>query len=207
VLCIKKHKPDVVFLDIEMPVYAGYELVRFFDVIDFQIVFVTAYDQYAIKAFEVNAIDYLLKPIDRERLTLTIKKIEQKINNDDNTKQYQALLDELSLENSPTIILSEAGQKQRIKTKEIIAIYAQGAYSEVHLTNNTKITVTKNIGSLADEIGEDISFFRSHKSWLINLSHIEFYAKGAQDIKLKGNLTCKLSRFKKAEFETIFNSL
>jgi len=52
-----------------------------------------------------------------------------------------------------------------------------------------------------------LGFFRSHKSWLINLSHIEFYAKGAQDIKLKGNLTCKLSRFKKAEFETIFNSL
>ena len=71
---IKKTKPNVAFIDVQMPNYAGYEISKFFDTIDFEIVFVTAYDQYAIKAFELNAIDYLVKPINRNKLALTLEK-------------------------------------------------------------------------------------------------------------------------------------
>src|SRR6478735_3401789 len=77
---IKKEKPDLVFLDIQMPNYAGYEIVKFFDKVDFEIVFITAYDQYAIRAFEIAAIDYLLKPIDIDRLKLAVKRVKQQRN-------------------------------------------------------------------------------------------------------------------------------
>ena len=77
---IKQHKPNLVFLDIEMPNYAGYELVDFFTEIDFEIIFVTAYDQYAIKAFEVSAVDYLLKPIEIERLKESVSRVSPKFN-------------------------------------------------------------------------------------------------------------------------------
>ena len=79
VQAIKELKPDVVFLDIQMPVYAGYEIFNFFETIDFEIIFVTAYDQFAIKAFELNAVDYLVKPVSRHRLTQAIEKLTQKL--------------------------------------------------------------------------------------------------------------------------------
>ena len=75
VKAIHKHKPDLVFLDVEMPDYAGYELVDFFDEVNFKIIFATAYDQYALKAFEVHAVDYLLKPFSQERFDQAIEKI------------------------------------------------------------------------------------------------------------------------------------
>jgi len=77
--CIKELKPDVVFLDIQMPKYAGYELVNFFDTINFEIIFVTAFNKYAIKAFELCAVDYLVKPIKRKRLDLAIEKLKIKL--------------------------------------------------------------------------------------------------------------------------------
>lgn len=207
VLSIKKYKPDLVFLDIEMPKYAGYELVKFFDQIDFQIIFVTAYNQYAIKAFEINAVDYLLKPIERTRLEAAVKKAEARISDKHDSEKYQALLEELSVENSPSITLSEAGKKQIVRIKEIEAVCAQGAYSEVYLTSGDKITISKNIGAIEEEFSQVSNFFRSHKSWLINVSQIESYAKSTQTILLKSGLEGKLSRFKKKEFEDIVESL
>lgn len=207
VLSIKKYKPDLVFLDIEMPKYAGYELVKFFDQIDFQIIFVTAYNQYAIKAFEINAVDYLLKPIERTRLEMAVKKAEARIADKHDSEKYQALLEELSVENSPSITLSEAGKKQIVRIKEIEAVCAQGAYSEVYLTSGEKITISRNIGLLEEEFQQDSNFFRSHKSWLINISQVESYTKSAQTILLKSGIECKLSRFKKKDFEEIVENL
>jgi two-component system LytT family response regulator len=207
VLSIKKYKPDLVFLDIEMPKYAGYELVKFFDEIDFQIIFVTAYNQFAIKAFEINAVDYLLKPIERKRLESAIIKAESRISDKHDSEKYQALLEELSVENSPSMTLSESGKKQIVRTKEIEAVSAQGAYSEVYLLNGSKITISKNVGTMEEELSNDPNFFRSHKSWLINISQVESYAKSNQTILLKSGLECKLSRFKKKDFEEIVENL
>ncbi len=109
---IKKLKPQVVFLDVEMPNYAGYEIVKFIDKIDFEIIFVTAYDQYAIKAFELNAIDYLVKPIDREKLTIAVNKLKDKLTKKNIQVDYQNLLDQIQNKTTKKIVIPELGNRR-----------------------------------------------------------------------------------------------
>ena len=203
VLAIKEHKPDLVFLDIEMPKYAGYELVKFFDVIDFNIIFVTAYNQYAIKAFEMNAIDYLLKPIERNRLAEAIEKVKIRISEKKITASYHQLLDQLESENHKTIIISESNKKHCIQVRNIIGVQAQGAYADVFVAGDGKITISKNIGHFEKLLTPENNFFRSHKSWLINTQHITSFSKGDLTIALTDGIYAKLSRFKKAELNTL----
>ena len=197
---IKEHKPDVVFLDVEMPNYAGYEIVNLMDKIDFHIIFVTAYNQYAINAFEINAIDYIMKPIKRDRLNEAIKKVSTKINKDVAFKDYQKLINNFD-SNQKTIAFSEAGMKHILKLDEIIAINAFGAYSKVILKNNKSLMISKNIGTINKKIEEYDCFIRTHKSWIINKEHIVSYQSGKQTITLLGDVITKLSRFKKENFE------
>jgi len=197
---IKEHKPDLVFLDVEMPNYAGYEIVNLMDKIDFHIIFVTAYNQYAINAFEINAIDYIMKPIKRDRLNEAIKKVSTKINKDVAFKDYQKLINNFD-SNQKTIAFSEAGMKHILKLDEIIAINAFGAYSKVILKNNKSLMISKNIGTINKKVEEYDCFIRTHKSWIINKEHIVSYQSGKQTITLLGNVITKLSRFKKENFE------
>jgi two-component system LytT family response regulator len=207
VLSIKQHEPDLVFLDVEMPKYAGYEIVKFFDNIDFHMIFITAYEEFALKAFEVNAIDYLLKPIDRNRLFDSIDRFKIALESKAINANYKELLEELSEEDTRSVIYSESGKKSAIKNREVLAISAQGAYSLIHLINGKELTVSKNIGTLSESYQDDCNFYRSHKSWLVNCSHIESYSKSKETIKMSSGLVCKLSRFKKAEFETYYEKL
>jgi two-component system LytT family response regulator len=198
---IEKNKPDLVFLDVEMPNYAGYEIVRFFDEINFHIIFITAYNQYAINAFEINAVDYLLKPIERPRLKQAIEKVASKIATHKTSSDYASLLDKLKSKENKTIALSEAGSKHLVNVNKIIAISAQGSYSDIHLENK-KMLVSKNIGTLAKELENQDCFIRTHKSWIINKEYIVSYQKGEQTICLQKNIIAKLSRTQKNEFET-----
>lgn len=200
VTLIKKHQPDLVFLDVEMPNYAGYEIVRFFDEINFQIIFVTAYNQYAINAFEINAIDYLLKPIDRQRLKSAVEKAHLKVTEGKAIANYKALLKKIKNKENQTITLSESGNKHLITIDSIIAINAQGAYSKVFFEDK-KILVSKNIGTLKNELGNHECFIRTHKSWIINQNHILSYQKGNLTVELKNKITAKVSRNQKNEFE------
>ena len=203
---IKEHQPDIVFLDVEMPNYAGYEIVRFFDTIDFHIIFVTAYNQYAINAFEINAVDYLLKPIERLRLQQAVEKVSKKIKEKQSSTDYSTLLSELKRKENETISLSEAGSKHLININSIIAINAQGAYSEIFLENK-KMLVSKNIGTLVQELDNPACFFRTHKSWLVNKNHITSYQKGNQTICLTNDITAKISRTQKSDFENWMQNL
>jgi two-component system LytT family response regulator len=103
---IKSLQPDLVFLDIEMPNYAGYEIVNFFEKIDFEIVFVTAYDQYAIRAFEIAALDYLLKPIDIERLKLAVERVLIYSNKKLQEQRLQVLQESMSTKTLSNIIVA-----------------------------------------------------------------------------------------------------
>ena len=198
---IKKHKPDVVFLDVEMPNYAGYEIVNLIEKIDFHIIFVTAYNQYAINAFEINAIDYIMKPIKRERLNEAITKVITKIKEDVAFKDYQKLIDNFETNQALTITFSEAGMKHILKLDEIVAINAFGSYSKVFLKNNKSLMISKNIGTLNKKLAVYDCFIRTHKSWIINKEHIISYQSGKQTITLLGDIITKLSRFKKENFE------
>lgn len=197
---IRSQEPDVVFLDVQMPNYAGYEITKFFVEINFEIIFVTAYDQYAIKAFELCAIDYLVKPINRDRLVQAVEKLEKRISEKRQITDYQVLQESLKTEKLDKIIIPELGQKRVIPINELISIQAQGAYCKI-TTKDESITVSKNLRYFEDLLAGFDQFFRTHKSWVINLAYLSGYSKSNAEITLSNNNTVRLSRYRKELFE------
>lgn len=200
---IQNHRPNVVFLDIEMPEQAGYELVEFFDPIDFEIIFVTAYDHYAIKAFELSAIDYLLKPVEIKRLKEAIARVEDKIGTRKMEENYKTLVQNLKKEQIDRIIIPHNREQLVISLNEILALEAKESYSVIHCENGKNYMVSKNLKHF-ESLLEDTSFFRSHKSWLINTSKIISYSKKSLEVTLSEKVKAKLSKYKKAKFEEDF---
>ena len=202
---IKTHQPEVVFLDIEMPNYAGYEIVSFFEEINFEIIFVTAYDKYAIKAFEISAVDYLLKPVEIDRLKDSVQKLSSKVELKNNQESYKALTENLKTEGISKLVVRNNQRQVIINTSDIVAIEAQEAYSCIYTTNE-KHLMSNNLKHFENILSENINFFRSHKSWLINLSKVKSYSKSKFEIFLDSDISAKLSKYKKPEFETILLS-
>lgn len=200
---IKKLKPDVVFLDIQMPEYAGYEISNFFDEITFEIVFVTAFDQYAIKAFELSAIDYLVKPINRGVLEKSLKRIVKKIGSKDSLNDYQNLLESLQTRKIERIVIPEIDANRILNLKDIICIQGSGSYSVVYLKNEEKITISKNLKYFEKILPEDTHFFRSQKSWIINTDYIVKYNTNQGDIYLENGIIAKISPNKLSEFNSL----
>lgn len=204
VAAIKKYKPDVVFLDIEMPKHSGYEIVKFFEKIDFDIVFITAYDKYALKAFELSAIDYILKPVVLDRFQKTMDKL---ISNKERSVTIQQLeLLTKSLNNQPLekIVILENGTKYLVDIKDIVCIEAQRSYCKIFTSTNKTYLISKQLKHYEKLLKEKENFFRSHKSWLINTVFLEKYSKSNLEIQLSNNETAKLSRYKLEEFEALF---
>lgn len=197
---VKKEKPDLVFLDIEMPNYAGYELVNFFDTVTFDIIFVTAYDQYAILAFEIAAIDYLLKPIDIDRLKLAVKRVKPQRNTSEQAQRLALLGNTLETKQIKNIIVHDKGQQHLVALEDIIAIEALESYCTIY-THNKKHTVSKNLKHFETLLMPAPIFFRVHKSWIINRNCIKHYSKSDLSITLNNGIIAKLSKYKKAEFE------
>lgn len=200
---IEALKPNVVFLDIEMPQYSGYEIVKFFNNIDFDIIFVTAYNQYAIRAFEVAATDYLLKPIDIDRLREAVQKVINKQSLLHHAQERLELLQETLVTNTITsITITEKGQHYIVKVDDIVAIEALESYCFIHLKDK-KFIVSKNLKHYETLLESLPHFFRVHKSWLINTNHMIRYSKSSLTIQLIGDIEAKLSKYKKQDFEQI----
>lgn len=202
---IKALKPNVVFLDVQMPYYAGYEIINFFDEINFEIIFVTAHDNYAIKAFELNAVDYLLKPINREKLALTLDKLRDRLNKKAALIDYQVLLKTIKDKDYNKIVIPELGNRRVVNIADIIAIEADGSYSKIYLKGNIIITTSKNLKYFEDVLTKETTFFRTHRSWIINGMHIEYFNKTELYITLS-NITvkAKISRPRLDLFESFF---
>lgn len=197
---IKTQQPDLVFLDIEMPNYSGFEIVTFFKEINFEIIFVTAYDQYAMRAFEVAAIDYLLKPVDIERLKNSVARVIQQKNIEQQSQRLSLLSSTLESKQLKNIVISDKGQQNIIAIDRIIAIEAQESYCTIHTSDKTFIA-SKNLRHFETVLEKMPQFFRVHKSWLVNKDCIKHYSKSDLSIQLSNGLITKLSKYKKAEFE------
>lgn len=197
---IEEHHPHLVFLDIEMPNYAGYEIVNFFDDIQFHIIFVTAYEKYAIRAFEIAAVDYLLKPIEIARLTAAVARVQQRVDTIQQTQRLDLLGKNLQTNKLNNLIVADRGQQHVVAIDTIVAIEAMEAYCEIH-TLTKKYTVSKNLKHYEVLLENTSEFIRTHKSWLINKMHLISYQKTELTLQLKGGISAKLSKYKKAEFE------
>lgn len=200
---IKTLKPDVVFLDVEMPNYAGYEIASFIPDINFEIIFITAYDQYAIKAFELSAIDYVVKPINRARLAESLVKLVRRIEEKQTFDHYNILLENLSDKEEKKIVISELGNKRIIPLNDIIAIEAQSSYCKLHLVGNNELLVSKNLKHIQNMLPEDSSFFRSHKSWIVSTKHISAHNSKNGSLMVDNRIEVKLSKYRLAEFKEV----
>jgi two-component system LytT family response regulator len=178
VKAIRKHKPDIVFLDIEMPGHSGLELLDFFDEneINFSIIFVTAYNHYAIQAFKLSAIDYLLKPIEVDDLKNAINLFEK--NNHHKKSNLTILKENLNNSNSKKkIALNTLNSYSFVELSDILYFQGDGSYTKVFLKDGKMVTVSKGLKNFETLLNDSPEFFRCHKSYLVNINHITEYIK------------------------------
>ncbi len=165
---IKKEKPDLVFLDIRLEDGSGFDLLESLQQIDFQIIFTTAYDNYAIKAIKFSAADYLLKPINPEEFKQAVNKVLTK---KQEFRQWQKLKESQSGENNQSIAVKTAEQTHIIPISEIIRLEADGSYTFI-ITENTKILASKNLKYYEKTLPEEV-FIRTHQSHLVKKKSIK----------------------------------
>jgi two-component system LytT family response regulator len=182
---IEKYKPDLVFLDINMPGKDGFALLEELNFIP-EIIFVTAYDEYAIKAFEVNALDYLLKPIQVERLEEAINKFQSNESIDTNTNK---------LGQNDQVFVKDGERCWFVKLSDVPMFESEGNYVRVYFENN-KPLILKSLNNLANKLDENV-FFRANRKFIINLNwieSIESWFNGGLMVKLKTGAKVEISR-------------
>ena len=202
---IEHLKPDLVFLDIEMPGMTGVDLVRSFNNPGFRVIFVTAYDAYAVEAFKVSAIDYLLKPIEAEDLVNAIQKIKNDILKNQNTvaNQLQHFEKLLKLHNSISENRIGIGMAEKIvfvNIPDILYCEANGAYTSVYMDGNKKMVASKSLGEFETQL-EGHKFFRIHHSYLINLNRVkEFQRHDGGYVIMENDKQLEVSQRKRKDF-------
>lgn len=201
VKAINKLKPDLVFLDIEMPGHSGLELLNFFnhDEIDFHIIFTTAYHQYAVQAFKLSAVDYLLKPIEPHELRDAITRyneLEEKI-----SRKYEVLINNFHTQSQKKLAVSTTSIIRYIDVEDIHYIQADGAYSRVVYGKNESIYSSKSLKYYDEIFSKNPNFMRTHKSYLVNLNHVHEYVRAdGGSIKMKNGESVGISTEKFSDF-------
>lgn len=183
---IKRNKPDLVFLDIEMPKQSGLLLRKELgEAIDFEIIVTTAYPSYALQAFEIAAIDYLLKPIDIRKLEASLKRIS------------------IKREKLPKLTINEKGKTLYVDYNQIVCLVADGSYTKIFKKDKTVIVSSKNL-SYYESIIDSRSFYRCHRSYLVNIDSVLMYKKNIGELVLIDETIVKISRSNRRFFEQMF---
>jgi two-component system LytT family response regulator len=175
---INEHRPQILFLDIEMPFMNGFELLERLDNIDFELIFTTSYDQYAIKAIRFSALEYLLKPIDLDELLQAVKKAVKR-NSYPHPQQLEILLEKLK---HPSVLFNKVAIPtmegfQFVLAESIVKCEAENNYTSLFLKDKRKLIASRNLKDI-EEMLEDYSFIRVHNSYLVNINEVEKYVKG-----------------------------
>lgn len=202
VKAIHKFQPQIVFSDIDMPGLTGLQLLDFFEIDDihFELIFVTNYSEYAVRAFQLSAIDYLLKPVENELLENAIKKVEKKINYNQ-AERNLALKTSIANNSFEKIALPLADGVVFVEIKDILLMKADNVYTEVEFVNGKKIVVSKPLKSFEKLLTEQMSFFRIHRSYLVNLKGIKQFIKSDGGTAIMENETqVPIARDRKESF-------
>lgn len=175
---IHKHQPDLVFLDIEMPRMNGFDMLQKISNIRFEIIFTTSFDQYALKAIRFSALDYLLKPIDKDDLQAAVQKVIQQTQKPI-TQQLQLLMQKLQQPTNPLnkIALPTLEGLQMVQVESILYCESDSNYTTFFLKGKQKIIVSRTLKEM-EELLMDYSFARVHNSYLVNLAEVDKYIKG-----------------------------
>ena len=201
VLAIKNHEPDLVFLDIQMPEKNGFELFKYFEVINFEVIFTTAYNQFAIKAIKRSALDYLLKPINHLDLSEAVKKFEKKNERNFAQKRLSLLLENLNVNdrNISKIAFPTVDGFELIHSNQILYCKAESNYCCIKKIDGSTKTATKTL-KYVEEILPCTSFKRIHKTYVINLNYVVRYHKSNKEVELTNGEKLPVSFRKEEDF-------
>lgn len=199
---LEETKPDVVFLDIQMPGKSGLELLTELPEKDFEVIFVTAHNEYMLQALQYSAADYLLKPVDEDRLIEAVQRVEKRMQS--GRKEWtETLMHNLSKTGNPSemrLCLPTLKGFIVVKLDEIIYCEAERSYTIFHLENKRTVTVSKSLIEY-DNLLQDTQFLRIHKSFLVNLHHVKEYQRGeGGTVIMSDNAEIEVSRRKKEFF-------
>ncbi|MCG8699408.1 MAG: LytTR family DNA-binding domain-containing protein [Bacteroidales bacterium] len=199
---IEQHHPDIVFLDVEMPYGNAFDLLEQLETRDFETIFITAYDNYAMKALNFSASYYILKPIDIDELVKAVELISNKKKTDEHAIRTQVLIDNLKIENKQLqkIILPLIDGFEVVRVGDIIRCQANDNMTWFHFTDKSKKLVCRTLKHY-DEVLSEFDFVRVHKSHLINLQHVKRYRKGkGGQVILSDDSEVEVSQLKKSDF-------
>lgn len=176
VKAINEFKPDVVFLDIQMPNGSGFDLLKHFPSINFKFIFITAHQEYAIKAFKFSALDYILKPVDPSDLVNAVEKLEETIEEEETNKKFQTFIENIQWhEKDPQkIILKTLDSVVVAEINSIIRCESQNNYTMFYFSNRPKLLVSRTLKEFDDMLSSS-GFFRAHQSHLVNLNYVKKY--------------------------------
>jgi two-component system, LytTR family, response regulator len=195
---IAKYQPDVVFLDVEMPRMNGFEMLQQLSNIHFGIIFTTGYDAYAIKAIRFSALDYLLKPIDKDELRKAVAKVRQKTEQS-LTEQLSILLEKLDNKQAALqkIALPTLGGFELVPLEQILHCESDSNYTHIVLKSGKKVLVSRTLKEI-EELLEDHPFLRVHHSHLVNLNEVVRYIRGEGGyVVMSDNTSISVSRSRK----------
>lgn len=199
---IEENKPDIIFLDVEMPRMNGFTMLQQLNEHDFEIIFITAYDHYAIKAIRFSALDYLVKPVEVSDLRIAVAKAAAKRKKRSGNQSLETLLHNLTKNKKEQhrIAIPSMEGLQFVEITDIVYLEAQSNYTIFWLTENKKITVSKTLKDFEELLPQNI-FFRIHHSYIININHIDRYIKGdGGQVLMKNGVLLDVARRKKEEF-------
>ncbi len=204
---IETHQPDIVFIDIEMPQMNGFDVLNQFETMPFKVVFTTAYDQYAIKALRLNALDYLLKPIDKNDIAAVIEKFKnQELSTTKDQVQNLQMFNNGIMQD--TIALSTSKGLQFVKIEDIMYLEAESCYTYITMNDKTKHVASKTMSIFEELLQDNPLFFRTHKSHIINLKFIKQYIRGeGGELIMQDGTSISLSRNRKQDFLNMFKKI
>lgn len=195
---INEEKPDVVFLDIQMPEMDGFTMIEKLQNRDFNLIFTTAHDEFALKAIKVSAIDYLLKPVDKDELLAAMDKIKKSKKGDLLENKLQLLLNNIN-ENNDKINISADGKVYLLDKDDVVMLKSDKSYTTIYLKSEQQILVSKTLKEVEKKFMFP-EFFRVHNSYLVNLNHVKEYLKGlGGELIMTNGLTASISRNRKVE--------
>jgi two-component system LytT family response regulator len=206
---IKEDKPNLVFLDIQMPNASGFDLLNQLEKIDFEIIFVTAHDNFAIRAFKYAAVDYLLKPIKVTELIDAVNRAEERIKNNLGQDNVKFMLEKVSPSKKAfinnKILLPTLGGYNIIEVSDITYCKSESNYTKFHFTDGKNLVVSKTLKEFEPILLEN-NFFRIHRSYIINLNCVAKYNKGkGGEVVMKDGAILEVSREKKDELLSLFS--
>ena len=200
-------QPEILFLDVQISGGTGFDVLEKIHNPKISVIFTTAYDHYALKAFKFSAIDYLLKPIDIDELKSAVKKVTASTQREEEQYKIQNLLSNLkNPDEDPVLLVSTLEAVEFVRIKDIVRCEAQGAYTQLYLRDTRPVMVSKVLKEF-EFLLQDYGFYRVHQSHLINLKEVRKYVKSENYLLMRDGAQIQLARSRKDEFFNVLHKV